>query len=60
MKKLPKKKMCKWNKSTLEKALPLVLQQAKDARYVCTKCGRVAVEENTLCKAAAMSDLVSD
>ena len=51
MSKLPKKKMCKWSKSTLEKALPLVLEQAKDAKFVCRKCGRVALKADSLCKA---------
>jgi len=50
MKKLPRKKICKWDKETLEKALPILLRQAAEADHVCRKCGRVAVDAKNLCK----------
>ncbi|TWU66711.1 hypothetical protein V7x_22820 [Crateriforma conspicua] len=56
MKKLPKKAICKWNKTTLEKALPILLQQADQAQYVCRKCGRIAADPKNLCKAIHRSD----
>ena len=55
--KLPKKSICKWDKSTLADALPLLAEQVQSAEFICRKCGRVAAEKRLLCKAARMDSL---
>ncbi|MCC9643754.1 hypothetical protein LOC71_15820 [Rhodopirellula sp. JC740] len=55
--KLPKKSICKWDKSTLADALPLLADQIRHAEYVCRKCGRSAAEKKLLCKAVRMDSL---
>lgn len=55
--KLPKKAICKWDRGTLETALPLLVLQIQDAQYVCRKCGRAAAEKKLLCKSVRIDDI---
>ncbi|MEL7265188.1 MAG: hypothetical protein AAFN70_14985 [Planctomycetota bacterium] len=57
--KLPNLSICKWNRDQLKQALPILLEQASDARFICKKCGRVAAEKRLLCKAISGSKLSS-
>lgn len=56
--KLPKKTICKWDRRTLEEALPLLAQQVVDAKYICRKCGRAVKEKRLLCKPVKLSSLL--
>jgi len=60
MKTLPKKSICKWDRSTLEDALPLLAAQIADAKQICRKCGRVASEKRLLCKPVKLQSLLPD
>lgn len=55
--KLPKKAICKWDRGSLEAALPLLVTQIQDAKYVCRKCGRAAAEKKLLCKSVAIEEI---
>ncbi|MBB3207014.1 hypothetical protein FHS27_002828 [Rhodopirellula rubra] len=57
-KKLPKKAICKWDRSTLENALPLLAEQIVDATLVCRKCGRAASDKRLLCKPVKLKPLL--
>ena len=48
--KLPKKSICKWDKSTLAAALPLLAEQIRSAEFVCRKCGRSAADKKLCVK----------
>ncbi|TWT64630.1 hypothetical protein [Allorhodopirellula solitaria] len=55
--KLPKKAICKWDRDTLEQALPLLADQIAGATLVCRKCGRAAQEKRLLCKPLKLNSL---
>lgn len=49
------KKVCKMvKKDMLDDELKEYIKIVKDARYICTKCGRVAKKEDYLCKPEKM------
>lgn len=56
--KLPKKTICKWDRRTLEEALPLLAQQVLHAKYICRKCGRAARDKHLLCKPVKLKSLL--
>ena len=45
-----KKKMCKFDKKDIEKNLDTIIALVKNPKYICKKCGRVAVSKSNLCK----------
>lgn len=51
----PKKEICKWNRALLEQRLPMLALQISQAKYVCKKCGRAAVDKKLLCKPTKLS-----
>ncbi|TWU16028.1 hypothetical protein [Allorhodopirellula heiligendammensis] len=55
--KLPKKAICKWDRNTLENALPLLAEQVAHATLICRKCGRAAHEKRLLCKPVRLESL---
>lgn len=56
--KLPKKAICKWDRDTLESALPLLAEQVVDATLICRKCGRAARDKRFLCKPVKLESLL--
>jgi hypothetical protein len=58
--KLPKKEICKWDRSTLEEALPLLVEQIANAKLICRKCGRAASDKRLLCKPVKLQTLHDD
>ncbi len=58
--KLPKKAICKWDRDTLERALPLLAEQIANATLVCRKCGRAVQEKRLLCKPVKLESLRSE
>jgi hypothetical protein len=52
-----KKTMCEWDKSEIEEHLTDLIKIARKARYICSKCGRVAVSKKSLCKPYDMGAL---
>jgi len=45
-----KKEICKWDREEIEASVDFLLEQARSAKYVCKKCGRVAETKSLLCK----------
>lgn len=52
------KAICKWSKSQLAERLPVVAAEARSARYVCRKCGRVAQSKSWLCKPSSIEKML--
>ena len=51
-------KLCKMvKKDALEEELKTYLKLVIDGQYICLKCGRVANDENVLCKGKKMAKL---
>ena len=44
------KSICKLSKSDLAEFLPQLCEDLPECKYVCKKCGRVAVKKGRLCK----------
>jgi hypothetical protein len=45
-----KKSLCKWDKDEIKDDLDKLIDIVTPARYICRKCGRVAKDEDYLCK----------
>ena len=45
------KRMCKWDKSDLDKKFDKYCELVKAPKVVCAKCGRVASDAKLVCKA---------
>lgn len=49
--------ICKLDRKTVEKLLPLIAASAAQARFICRKCGRAAASKKLLCKPVSMERL---
>jgi len=48
--------MCDWKKEKLEKHFEEFKSRVMSPRFACRKCGRVARDEQWLCKPVSLSD----
>lgn len=44
------KRMCKWDKTRIEKSFEEFCEMVRVPTHACTKCGRVANRKKSLCK----------
>jgi len=48
--------ICKWKKKKLEEDFKKLKSIVCPPKYICKKCGRVAVKDEYLCKPVSLSD----
>ena len=53
-----KKSICKLDRKAIEKWLPVIAAGARDGRFICRKCGRIAVSKKMLCKPASIESVL--
>lgn len=46
----PDKKLCKWHKEDINNNLAQLIKMVRKPKYLCSKCGRVCRDKNSLCK----------
>ena len=53
-----KKSICKLDRKELQKWLPVIAAGAREGRFICRKCGRIAVGKKMLCKPTSIQSVL--